>query len=438
MQANDKVTKTKTKKPDNIIVNQITITPPNRSTQSIKKWRDAIKAAESQSPRRIELYDLYDDMMLDGHLTSVIEKRQRAITNSEWVFMRDKKVDERITKMIQQPWFYEFMNNLIDTKFWGHTAFDFNVVSDKIAYELVPRKHIEPTRGLITKQQILTGDAFMYRESPWEKYIIEAGSKPYQGLLMKAAQYVIYKRGGFGSWKEFADIFGMPFRKATYDGFDVGARIKLENALKEAGSAAYVVLPNGTDIEFIQNSSNSGSTTLYDTLIKSCNAELSKLILGNTLTTEQGDKGARSLGDVHMEVEDGVHLSDILFVTTFLNDAFKNLLAIHGLPVDGGEFTRMESKKVDLKSHIDICAKLKNEMDLPIGHDYLYETFDVPKPADYDAQIEKKKMPPAPNPFLPDPNNPVPPDPKKKVPVKKEATAITRIKDFFDFFFWSR
>ena len=32
-----------------------------------------------------------------------------------------------------------------------------------------------------------------------------------------------------------------------------------------------------------------------------CNEELSKIFLGNTLTTSQGENGARSLGDVHKD-----------------------------------------------------------------------------------------------------------------------------------------
>ncbi|MPM00633.1 hypothetical protein SDC9_46861 [bioreactor metagenome] len=435
MAKQEQIKKTTGKSPENIVVNQITISPPVRTTQDIAKWRAAIKSAESTIPRRVELYDLFDDIMLDGHLTSVIEKRQRAISNSEWVFQIDKKVDARITKMIQKQWFYDFMADLVDTKFWGHTAFDFNVLNDVIAYELVPRKHVEPVSGLISKQQVLTGDGFRYREEPWTRYIIEAGSKPYMGLLRKAAQYVIYKRAGFGDWKEFADLFGMPFRVAKYDGDDDLTRIQLENALKEAGSAAYAVLPTGSTIEFIQNSSNSGSTTLYDLLIKACNAELSKLFLSNTLTTEQGDKGARSLGDVHMEVEDDVHMADILFVTTFLNNEFKNLLASHGLPVLSGEFTRVEKRKTNLKDRIEIDIKLKNEAKLPMSDDYFYDTYDVPKPENYDQLIEEQK---AANPFPPEPQDPQPQPGKKTPPVKKEPSALARLMDIVDFFSWSR
>ena len=81
--------------------------------------------------------------------------------------------------------------------------------------------------------------------------------------------------------------------------------------MKEAGSAAYIVIPKEADFEFIQNATN-GSSTLYETLINVCNKELSKLILGQTLSTEAG--GSMAQAKVHQEVELEIHFADKLFV----------------------------------------------------------------------------------------------------------------------------
>ena len=45
---------------------------------------------------------------------------------------------------------------------------------------------------------------------------------------------------------------------------------------------------------------------LYDKLCERCNNEISKLFLGNTLTTEASDKGTQALGTVHKDVEEKV------------------------------------------------------------------------------------------------------------------------------------
>jgi hypothetical protein len=50
-----------------------------------------------------------------------------------------------------------------------------------------------------------------------------------------------------------------------------------------------------------------------------------------------------------------------------------------------GEFVRVEQKYQDKQVQINVVSKLK-EMGLPMSDDYLYDTFDVEKPDDYDAR----------------------------------------------------
>ena len=76
---------------------------------------------------------------------------------------------------------------------------------------MIPRKHVVPQKGMIIKNQSdMTG--FSYREFPYTNFLLEVGEGDSFGLLMKAAQYVIYKRGGFGDWAQYCELFGMPFR----------------------------------------------------------------------------------------------------------------------------------------------------------------------------------------------------------------------------------
>ena len=64
-----------------------------------------------------------------------------------------------------------------------------------------------------------------------------------------------------------------------------------------------------------------------------------------------------------------------------------------GVNTEGGEFVRVEQKYQDKQVQINVVSKLK-EMGLPMSDDYLYKTFDVEKPEDYDsrkATIEAEK-----------------------------------------------
>lgn len=61
-------------------------------------------------------------------------------------------------------------------------------------------------------------------------------------------------------------------------------------------STVTTVIPDTTDLSVIA-ATDSG---VHAELVKLCNGEMSKVILGGTLTSDPGDKGARSLGEVHL------------------------------------------------------------------------------------------------------------------------------------------
>jgi phage gp29-like protein len=357
------------------IIQSIQITQARRTSQDITSWRNAIKTAENvYMPRRALLYDLYEEILLDGHLSATIEKRKLAVSNTPIVFMENGKENEKLTSLTETEDFINLIHYIIESKLWGHSLIEMDFRNGGLIPTLIPRKHVEPTKGIILKTQF-ENSGFSYREAPYSNFCLEIGYSDTLGILMKAAQYVIYKRGGFGDWAQYAELFGMPFRIAKYDGFDEKTRGELETALKEAGSAAYVVIPKEADFEFIQNATN-GSSTLYETLINVCNKELSKLILGQTLTTEAG--GSMAQAKVHQEVELEIHFADKLFVKNVLNDKLLPLLKIHGYKTGTGKFLFNQQENIDLKTRLDMDLKLAEK--IKIDDNYFYETYNIPYP----------------------------------------------------------
>ncbi|EMY0604116.1 DUF935 domain-containing protein, partial [Escherichia coli] len=62
-----------------------------------------------------------------------------------------------------------------------------------------------------------------------------------------------------------------------------------------------------------------GQADPFETMISWGERSISKAILGGTLTTEAGDKGARSLGEVHNEVRREIRDSDLRQLAATLN-----------------------------------------------------------------------------------------------------------------------
>ena len=219
------------KTPDNIIVQNIQIHNAPHNTQDIENWKNAIRAFENiTNPNRTYLYDLYDDILLDGQIEATWGKRQDAVLNKELVFVRDGVEDEEISSLLNSPDMRLLIRDLHNSIAWGYTLIQVNNVyfdedeeTYKIDYDLIPRKHVHPEDGFecVSRQQSLVSKDWLYRELPLANYMLWAGDPTDKGLFVKAAQYVIYKRGGFGDWSQFAEMFGMPFRELIYDDYDV-------------------------------------------------------------------------------------------------------------------------------------------------------------------------------------------------------------------------
>ena len=192
-----------------------------------------------------------------------------------------------------------------------------------------------------------------------------------------------------GDWARFCNIFGMPIREYTYDAGDEEARRRLIQDARRQGSNAVYIHPKDSDLTLIEAGNKSGSSELYRTFAEYWDGKISIRILGNTLTTDVGSSGTQALGTVHKEEEDEMNADDREFILDILNYQMKDLFNALGFNTDGGEFVYAKKDKINVAQQIDIVQKCSN-MGLPIDDDYLYDTFGIEKPKDYNALKEQK------------------------------------------------
>lgn len=377
-----------------------TILQNDRSTKDIKDWKRAIIAAENiERPNRIPLYNNYHNLLLDGFLLSIINKRKINISNSELVFYttngkKDKKNDIN-QDIIQTPFFRDTLNYIMDSIFWGHSLIEFVVNDGKIVYsELINRFHVRPEFHEVCFDAYNVEEdknKIRYDKPPYNNYVMPVGTERDLGLLMAAAPYVIYKRSALANWAQYAELFGHPFRKGKYKSFDDQTRITLEKALEAMGSAAWAVIPEEAELDIIPIAGSQGSSDLYNMLRQACNEELSILVLGQTMTTSDGS--SRSQAEVHLQVEDKITMSDKIWVEHILNWRFKKILSAHGYNVDGGKFAFADTNQLTKPEHLKILIDINNNFGT-IDPDYIAKTFDVPITKNNTIDENKKKNTP--------------------------------------------
>ena len=292
-----------------------------------------------------------------------------------------------MNEQIRSPWFNRLVGDIIDAKFWGFSLCQFYREGEWVDYDLIPRKHVDPVRKLILRHQTdIVG-------LPWDNYsdLLFVGSSDDLGLLAKAAPWVIYKRNTTGDWSQFSELFGMPIQEYVYDSDDEQARQRAMEDAANIGSLAQFFHDEGTKLNFIEAGNKTGSADVYERLCERCNNEISKLVLGNTLTTESSSNGTQALGTVHKKVEDKVTEADKRYLLDVLNYDMADIFSHMGIDTSGGNFCFPEKKEIDPTAKVNILTQIARQFNLPVSDDYLYEEFGIEKPADYERQKRERE-----------------------------------------------
>ncbi len=411
-----------------IIVNTINIRPINRQSLDIGKWRTAMIHAEGLTKQRRQLLELYDDALNDGHLKSIVEKRIKAITNIELKFYdKNGEENEELSNLTEKPFFETLLKEIINSKFWGYSLLELEAWDNANAESkthLIDRRHVKPELGIVVRNSIET-TGIPYNEDPYVRFVVRAGEDKDKGLLLQAAQYAIYKRNGISDYAEFCEVFGMPFRHATYS--DPENKEIIDNMFEKMGAAGYVATPEGVEINSQYSNVSSGSS-LHNDFRKACNDEMSVTILGQTETTNSSASSGYAQSKTHADVLHEIHEDDRQFVLRVLNVELNRVLINFGFKADG-TWKFVDKENINLKERVEIDIKLKNEGKLPITDDYLYQRYNIPKPENYD-QLKKEQEEKAQIQAQTPPSENLA-DFHKLLELQDKATLFDKIKSFF-------
>ncbi len=312
--------------------------------KDIAIWRQAWQMAISiDTPKRAQLYDIYTDCLVDLHLTGCIGQRKGKTLQKEFRLIgKDGKENEAATALLKKEWFFDFMDLALDSRFWGHSLIQLGDIvpdDDGLRFsnvELVPRKHVVPEYGIITREASDDWqNGISYREGDFANWCIEVGKPRDLGLLLKCAPSCISKKNMLTFWDMFGEIFGAPMRIARTNSVDEEERRKIEHSLDSMGAAFWALFPEGTDID-IKESSRGDAYNVYDRRVDRCNSELSKGTLMQTMTIDSGSSLSQS--ETHLEIFEDVIAADARLIACIVNDKLLPLMVMHGFPVKGLSF----------------------------------------------------------------------------------------------------
>lgn len=356
--------------------------------KEINHWQAGrLQRYNVEMPRTYLLQEVYDDVDMDGHLTGITSDRTLRTTNRNFIFENDKgeKDDERTKYITEKPWFETIIKETHKSAYRGYSLLWFKDYKkgeiNKV--ELIDRRLVVPELGMLLSEfEVNKG---IYYEEFFPDLMYCQMYDPI-GLLEKAAPYTILKRHSWGSWDEFEELFGIPIRIAKVASQSETVKKEVAGWLEEMGSAPYGVFPIGTEVEIKENTKADAFNVFYQK-IKALDAEMSKLILHQTMTTENGS--SRSQGEVHENTYKELITADKKQLLSILNEHLVPAMRAIGYDIPEGHKIKINQTK-DPNEQIKIDGELMRS-GVKLKSSYLEKTYGVEIDEQATVTSEEKK-----------------------------------------------
>ncbi|ABE45682.1 DUF935 domain-containing protein [Polaromonas sp. JS666] len=336
-------------------------------------------------------YRIYDDLERDAHCGAVLDKRKMAVTSRPWVIKpaSEAPLDVAAADLVRLAFgklrFNGVCKRMLDATLKGFSVGEvmWAVVDGMVLPVKVINRdqrrftfNLQGQLRLKTKENMMDGIAVPERKFIVHTYGGKDGTPYGLGLGSKLFWPVFFKKQGIGFWLTFADKFGSPTALGKYpNGTLQPEQNKLLSALRAMSQDAGVIIPAGMEVELIE-ASRSGSVDTYEKLIRYMDEQISKAVLGETMSTTAASTGLGSNqagvhNDVRIELaqDDNDDLCETLGSTLIAWLVFYNMPGA-GLPTLEREFEEPE----DLAQRAT-RDKTVGELGYEPTEEYILETY---------------------------------------------------------------
>ena len=288
----------------------------------------------------VDYLELAQDIELkDLHYRSVLSTRKDAVTGLEIKIIpaTDDKRDTELAGFVERDIVKNskaklrvLIRNMLDALAKGFSANEIVWDTNGAQWKPAAYKFRDPRWFQYDRE---TGSTLMLR-APYgieleplkpfhfivhEQHLI-SGNQITSGLALPALYYWMLKSYDVTSWAAFIDRYGYPIRIGKYNKkFTEADKLTLKRAVANIGQDFGAVIPEGAIIEIIESKHSSETSNVYKNMADWVDKQISKLVLGQTMTTDDGASLAQS--KTHEEVRQDIADSDIMQVVDTLNAA---------------------------------------------------------------------------------------------------------------------
>lgn len=274
---------------------------------------------------------IYKELLCDSHVFACVQSRKAGVLSLDWDINRGLDKDENaetIEKLLKKLDVHKLISDILDATSFGFQPLEIMWERDKSGHVMPARIIAKPPEWFCfdddNNLKFRTKENYYGELVPDKKFLLVQNNPTYNNpygerTLSRVFWNVTFKKGGMKFWVVFTEKYGMPHLIGKHPrGATKAETDSLADMLEEMVQDAIAVIPDDSSVE-IKEASKSSSAEIYEKLIDKMNSEISKAILGQTLTTEVGATGSYAAANTHMQVRQDIIDSDKKLVESAIN-----------------------------------------------------------------------------------------------------------------------
>jgi phage gp29-like protein len=250
--------------------------------------------------------------------------------------------------------------------------------------------HFWDPQGGIAHPGINLKTIYPYRFIQFEPIVLGTG-RAREGLMRPLVWAAMFRNWAFRDWMSLAELAWKPWRIGSYSKQDYTSTADIQaliNAVNMLTTNGGTVLPDNVKLNVEWPKSGSGKGSAHRELVEFMASEMSKAVLGQTMTTDNGS--SRSQAQVHEEVRHDRRDAAARAIAATL----QMQLVGPAVWLNYGKTRKVNGKDVDIRLPIirltandtndealaGVLVKLCKELGLPVPVRFIYDTFGIPAP----------------------------------------------------------
>ena len=327
---------------------------------------------------------VYKELLCDSHVFACVQSRKAGVLSLEWEINRGLDKDETAEKVIEtikKLDIYKFINDILDATLFGFQPIE--IIWGRVDNLVLPIElKAKPSEWFCfddeNQLKFRTKEHYFGEELPPKKFLCPQTNPSYENpygerTLSRVFWPVTFKKGGLKFWVIFTEKYGIPHLIGKHPrGASEEETDRLAGLLEQMVQDAIAVIPDDSSVE-IQEANKSSSAEIFEKLMDKMNAEISKAILGQTLTTEVGSTGSYAASNTHFAVRQDIIDADKKMVEKTINKLIQWIYEINFSNKDIPVFEMFEVEDIDLG--LAQRDKILSETGVKFTKDYFIKNY---------------------------------------------------------------